>query len=310
MTAPLNHSPTPRVSVLMTVYNAEQYVEKAVASILAQTFTDFEFICVDDGSTDRSGAILGKFADGDPRIRILSRPNTGQVGALNDGLVLARGEYLARMDADDICMPTRLEEQVRFLDAHPEVLCLGSCALVIDTEDDPLDIFCVPLTHEEIDGRHAREGLGGGILHPVATMRTATARQLGGYRGEYQPAEDLDLWLRMAEIGRLANLESRLLQYRLNPTGLSFTNRAKQNERANAAVNAARERRSLTSLPPPKSSWNPTPLEQLRSAVVTSRRGGFWKAAQKYSWRLVRTKPTSLFGWRVLTESTWRRCVN
>lgn len=309
MTPSQASAPSPRVSVLMTVYNAQSYLARAVRSILNQTFTDFELICVDDGSTDDSTRILDDFARADLRVKVLSRPNTGQVQALNDGLRLVRGEYLARMDADDISTPTRIEEQVRFLDAHPNVLCVGSCALVIDPDDDPINVFRVPLTHQEIECRHARQGLGGGILHPVATMRTSAIRQLGGYRREYSLAEDLDLWLRMAEIGQLANLESLHLQYRLTPTGLSFTNRATQNSRAHAAVNAARKRRGIPDLPNPSSAWNPDPVDLLREVVVSSRREGFWKSAQKYSWKLVRAKPTSLFGWRVLAQSTVRGII-
>jgi glycosyltransferase involved in cell wall biosynthesis len=298
---------SPKVSVLLTVYNGEEYLEKAVTSILRQTWTDFELICVDDGSTDRSKEFLQNFEAQDKRVQLLSRPNTGQVGALNDGLAIARGEFVARMDADDLSSPTRLEEQVRFLHSHPEIVCVGSCATVIDLDDDPINVLRVPLSHEEIEARHVTQGLGGGILHPVATMRTSVVRKLGGYRAEYQPAEDLDLWLRMAEVGRLANLETLLLSYRLNPAGLSYTNRAKQNQRANAAVNAARQRRGLTSLPPANNAWDPSPLSLLREAVLTSRREGFWPSAQKYAWRLVWKQPAARLGWRVLAESTFRQ---
>src|ERR1700726_1508117 len=120
----------PTISVLMPVYNAERYVAEAVESILSQTFADFEFIIIDDGSKDRSLAILEEYAARDPRIRLVSRPNTGIVKALNQGLALASGELVARMDADDIAMPERLAKQRDYLADHPECVMVGSRVLV------------------------------------------------------------------------------------------------------------------------------------------------------------------------------------
>src|SRR5487761_1677094 len=112
----------PRCSVLMPVYNAERYVGHAVESILRQTWHDFEFLIIDDGSTDRSPEMLRAYAERDPRILLVSRANTGYLRALNEGWPLCRGEYVARMDADDVAMPERLQRQIAFLDAHPDCL--------------------------------------------------------------------------------------------------------------------------------------------------------------------------------------------
>src|SRR5678816_4165512 len=114
-------STTPRVSIVMPVYNAAAYLAEAVDSILAQTFRDFQFVIVNDGSTDRSTAILERYAHRDQRIKLISRPNTGIVGALNDGLAEATGDYIARMDADDVSTPNRLAVQVDYLDKHLDV---------------------------------------------------------------------------------------------------------------------------------------------------------------------------------------------
>ncbi len=111
---------TPKVSVLMPVYNAGRHVAEATRSILARTFGDFEFLIVDDGSTDRSRSILERFAAEDPRIRLVSRPNTGYLVALDQMLGRARGELVARMDADDVALPDRFARQVRHLDAHAD----------------------------------------------------------------------------------------------------------------------------------------------------------------------------------------------
>src|SRR4051794_24772902 len=112
--------PPPPISVLLAVYNGGRYLRAAVDSILTQTFTDFEFIIIDDGSTDGSLATLREFAQRDPRINLVSRPNKGLTVTLNEGIALARGEFLARMDADDIALPQRFEKQIAYLRDHPE----------------------------------------------------------------------------------------------------------------------------------------------------------------------------------------------
>ena len=297
----------PRVLILMPVYNAKAYLDLAMSSILGQTWRDFELICIDDGSTDQSLQMLRDFECRDPRIRVISRPNTGIVGALNDGLAVAKGEFIARMDADDIAFLSRLERQVEFLQIHREIACVGCGAIVIDNDGDPVNVFRVPLTHDEIDDRHIRLGLGGGILHSTTLIRTQALAQLAGYRRGTELAEDLDLWLRMAEIGKLANLESPLLYYRLNTEGLSSRNITIQNQRANAVVSAARLRRNLNHLPPPNNFCKRTGEAFVRDLVSNARREGFWKAAQKYAVRLIRMKPITKFGWRVLIESTSHR---
>src|SRR5213082_2829515 len=108
------------VTVLMPVYNAARFLAEAVESVLAQTFADFEFVIVDDGSTDRSPRMLQRFAEHDKRIKLIARPNTGIVGALNDGLIAAQSELIARMDADDVSHPARLEKQVQFMRENPD----------------------------------------------------------------------------------------------------------------------------------------------------------------------------------------------
>src|SRR5205823_4798077 len=122
----------PVISVVMPVYNAASYVADAVKSIMAQTFDDFEFIAVNDGSTDRSEAILNEFARADRRIRVISRANTGIVGALNDGIAAAEAELIARMDADDVSSPQRLQRQLAYMQAHPECVALGGRVIGTD----------------------------------------------------------------------------------------------------------------------------------------------------------------------------------
>ena len=122
----------PLISVIMPVFNAARYLSKAVDSVLAQTLGDFEFIIIDDGSTDASETILRKYAEQDSRIRLTRRPNTGYVVALNEGLAQACGEFIARMDADDVCLPKRFERQAQFLREHPDVVLVGGRVEIID----------------------------------------------------------------------------------------------------------------------------------------------------------------------------------
>src|SRR5271157_2678892 len=180
----------PRVSVALPVYNCERYVAEAIESILAQTFTDFEFLIVDDGSSDGTLPILHRFAARDSRIRVISRPNTGIVGARNEALGLARGELIAVMDSDDVALPERFEVQVRYLDENPDCVMIGSRVLVIDSDGDPLIVLPTPLSHEEIEDGFLN--FRGQLVHHSTTMiRRRSLLEIGGYRPECRVAEDL-----------------------------------------------------------------------------------------------------------------------
>ena len=165
------HSRPPLISVCMPVYNAERYIAEAVESILAQTYRDFEFIIIDDGSTDRSLAILERYAAQDVRIWLSSRPNAGLVVRLNEMAAEARSDVIAQMHADDIAMPERFARQFDFLNAHPEVVVVGCRTLAIDSDGDPLAEFCTIQDHEEIDLAHIEvrwwSHLPSGGDHPV-----------------------------------------------------------------------------------------------------------------------------------------------
>src|SRR5512135_1833139 len=144
-------SDPPLISVCMPVYNAERYIARAVESILGQTFGDFEFLILDDGSTDGSLEILRRYANHDPRIRLTSRPNKGLPPSLNELVDQARGEFIARMDADDVALPERFARQVEYLRAHPDCVLVGSRVQLVDPEGDPLCDWCTMQEHEAID---------------------------------------------------------------------------------------------------------------------------------------------------------------
>jgi len=304
MDADLNRvaEPTPRVSVLMPVYNADRYLREAIESILGQTYRDFEFIIVDDGSTDGSLRIIEDYASRHPRIRVLSRPNTGIVGALNDGLAICGGEYIARMDADDVARPERIDRQVAFLQENRDVLAVGSHASMIDADGDPLGVLHTPLGHEEID-RQMLTGVGA-LAHPTVVMRRDSVVALGGYREGFCAAEDLDFFLRLSECGRLANLPDCLLTYRVLPNGISQSRSRQQAESSARAVEAAARRRgwdtSELALVTRPNEFNETHLAC--GLVQVARKAGFRRTAWKHLARVFWRTPHHWIVWCTLGD--------
>jgi len=208
----------PPISVLMPVYNGERYVRKAINSILSQTFGDFEFIIVNDGSTDKTKSIIKSYTD--HRIKYIeNKNNLGIVESLNNGLEAARGEYIARMDADDISLPQRLEHQINFLKAEPDHVGVGAYIQYIDPEGWPISVYQPQLEHEIIDD-YLLLGHANVIVHSVFMAKKDGMLAINGYQPHYQYAEDLDIFLRLAEIGKLANVPNVLLKVRLHDSSI------------------------------------------------------------------------------------------
>ena len=292
---------SPVVSVLMPIHNAELTLVEALDSILTQTFSDFELIAVDDGSTDQSLSILRRFAERDPRVRIISRANTGIAGALNEAIAVARGEFLARMDADDVSLPTRFEKQVAFLREHPEVVLLGSRVLLVEPFGTPMYETSHDLDHAHIDADLLR-GVGWAVVHPVAMMRAEAVRATGGYRADRVPIEDLDLFLRMTEAGKAANLPDILLHYRQHLESTNHKRFHEQEGKKLACVSDAYARRGAT-MP---TNWEPPPRHQMTTQAELSQWA--WAAlkhhripaARKHAMSVLRLKPLSLQSWRLM----------
>ena len=283
----------------MPVFNAEKFVARATESVLAQTLTDFEFLIIDDGSTDSSLSILKRYAESDRRIRLISRPNRGLIDTLNEMISLSSGEFLARMDADDLCHPERFAQQADFLHRNKEVAVVGSRGLHIDQDGDPLQEFLDRLSHEQITSALMMTSLG--IIHPAAMMRRAQVLELGGYRAEFKYAEDLDLWLRLGEKYRLQNLGEVLISYRVHSDSVSHTYRRAQSEAAWLAVDEARSRRGL----PPIETHPPLAAEV--SPFDTRRMWGWWalgsanlRTARKHALQLVFRQPLAASNWKLL----------
>ena len=204
----------PAISVAMSVYNGEQFLDAAIESVLTQTFADFEFLILDDGSQDGSRAIISAHAARDARIRPIFRENRGLIVSLNQLLGKARAPLVARMDADDICLPERFERQIAFLAGHPDHGVIGTFTCDIDEHGHPypLTISEHPRTHDEFLD-HAANG-GPLLAHPSVMYRRDVVLAAGGYHAAFRHCEDFDLWLRLASRTRIANLTERLIQYR------------------------------------------------------------------------------------------------
>lgn len=240
----------PRVSVVMPVFNGERFIAEAVQSVMSNSFTDLELLLVDDGSTDRSLEVAQAACKNDSRLRIFKSAHGGVGAARNRGLAEARGEFIANLDSDDAMFPDRIARQVAFLDANPAHVAVGSRALVVDGTGDALHIGIQEFTHEEIDRAHM-EGRGGAILNPAAMFRRKAVLELGGYRAELNSTgEDFDLWLRLAEVGQLANLRDVLTRYRAHQANVSRTGKEHRIAVRMETLKRAFERRGITDRTP------------------------------------------------------------
>ncbi len=215
---PRTGSSPPAISVLMSVRNGIPYVGEAIASILAQTFTGWEFIIVDNASNDGSVDVLKRFAQQEPRIRLLfNASDLGASGALNRGLELCSGCWVARMDADDVAMPNRFERQLEFLRANPEVQVSSCLAFYINHEGAIVGKTFHDLKSREDFDRYVAQRQPIAILHPGAMVRRELVARSGGYRGQYEPASDVDLWARLVETGAVILVQQEyLMKYRVH----------------------------------------------------------------------------------------------
>jgi glycosyltransferase involved in cell wall biosynthesis len=202
----------PKVSVLLPVYNCEKYISETIQSLLNQTFEDFEILVIDDCSKDSTIEIVESFDD--KRIQLFKKEkNTGYTNSLNYAISIAKGEYIARMDGDDICMPNRFEKQVEFLDANTNIILCGSAIQIIGQNT----ILRHPSSHDEIKVKLC---FGNAFYHPSVMGRISVFKE-NAYYSQFEPAEDYNLWTRLVFKGELANLEEVLLLYRVHNEQIS-----------------------------------------------------------------------------------------
>jgi glycosyltransferase involved in cell wall biosynthesis len=211
--------PAPRISVVLAVYNGERYLKEAIESILGQTFANFEFLIIDDGSTDRTREIIRSYQD--PRIRlVVNETNEGLTRTLNRGLRLARGEFIARQDADDISEQERFEKQVAFMDANPEVALLGTQCIVVDTEGKCLWNSRMPQTWTEIRWSML---FCNPFSHSSVMLRRGLLPAIGLYNEEYRYSQDYEFWSRIMRRHPVEILPDRLIRYRHHPQSMTST---------------------------------------------------------------------------------------
>jgi len=216
-------SASPKVTVLMSVYNAERYLAEAIESVLSQTFRNFEFLIINDGSIDKSMEIIESYKDF--RIKLISRANRGLTYSLNQGIKLAKGKYIARQDADDVSLPTRLEREFKMMKNNPEIGMIGSNFITIDEAGHPLKTTRF-FTHP--DDLAVAEMLSSQFGHGSVMMRKSVLEKVGSYDPKVGYVEDYDLFIRMSRVAKIANVEEPLYLWRRNPGGISLSNRKLQ----------------------------------------------------------------------------------
>ena len=254
--------PSPAISVAMSVYNGERFLTEAIESVLAQSWRDFEFLMLDDGSSDGSLAVMRHFAARDPRIRVISRENRGLVASLNQLLAEAQAPLIARMDADDVCLPERFSRQIAFFAANPDHGVVGSLTDDIDEHGQPYAMVPAghPLSHaaflERIESR------GQLLAHPTVMYRRDVVLSVGGYHAAFRHCEDYDLWLRLAHLTRITSLPEQLLRYRHYADQVS--NRHALEQQIGVAVSHFAYQERMAGRPDPTETLDELPpIEQL-----------------------------------------------
>lgn len=206
------------ISVVMSVYNDAKYLRESVESILKQTFKNFEFVIVDDCSNSTVASILSKYSD--KRIKIIRNTlNLGLTRSLNIAIKVARGRYIARMDADDISYPTRLQEQVHFLENNPEFVLCGASADLIDENNNIYGTRMCPTTDDIIRSNLVKSNQ---FIHPLVMFKKDAWERVGGYDESFTLSQDYDFFLKLSRIGKVANVHQTLLKYRVGTGNISY----------------------------------------------------------------------------------------
>lgn len=219
----------PLVSVLIPCYNVEAYVEESVSSIINQTYTDLEIIVINDCSTDRTKEILESLAQRDTRIKVFNNDtNLKLIETLNRGVSLCNGEYIARLDADDIAFPERIEKQVAFMEDHPDYSIVSTMFYTFRTGKKKKNLYNNPVTYEDLQ---AYLLFRSGICHPAVMIRKTLFTELGlSFEKKYLHVEDYALWSKSLYCTKLANIPEPLLYYRVHDSQISVLNEKKQIE--------------------------------------------------------------------------------
>jgi glycosyltransferase involved in cell wall biosynthesis len=237
---------SPTISVLMPVCNCEKYLKESIESVLNQTYEDFEFIIIDDGSTDKTLCISNEYANRDKRIKVINQSNSGIVVALNRCLREAKGQWIFRMDGDDIALPQRFSLQVKKIKEDSTLVLLGGWCQQINSKGKPLKVNKYPVKHMKL--LRYLETEKPFFPHPTACFRRDIAIRLGGYRERFRHAEDLDLWLRLSRNGRIGCCGKVVLQLRKHNENISSFSAGRPQQIISVAARVCdmRDRRGLS----------------------------------------------------------------
>lgn len=235
----------PQVSVVMSVYNGAGNLSETLDSVLSQEDCDFELVVVDDGSTDATANILDGYAMRDKRLRVIHQENTGLTRALIRGCAEARGEFIARQDAGDISLPSRLQKQSGFLREHADAVMTGCAVQFTGPLHEPLYVTSKPMLELDAGFRVLDiDRLSGPPHHGGTMFRREAYQKAGGYRATFVVAQDIDLWLRLSELGKCLGMAEVLYQARLEAGSISSRRRDEQFRSGTLALECARARRA------------------------------------------------------------------
>ena len=271
-----------QVTVIMAVYNAEQYLEIAIESVLNQTYKNFRLVIINDGSTDGSGCLIEEYAKKDSRIFYICQENRGMASVLNRGLEEAKTKWVIRMDGDDEMLPERIERQLDFLQANPDVKVASCRAVYIDNTGYEFGRTANHIKTRLDYQKLMQDNEAIGLLHPGVIMHRETILQVGGYRGQFWPAEDIDLWCRVAESGHLSLIQDEvLMKYRMHAGSFitaGFVKSRMQYEWVRASLYARRRGE-------PEPTWEDFHAEW-RSATLPTRLNRWRKITAKRFYRM------------------------
>lgn len=288
-----------RLTAIMPVWNGAKYLQEAVQSILNQSFTDFEVLILDDGSTDETPRILEQLAKHDPRIRVIHLAHEGIVNALNCGVAEAKGEWIARMDCDDIAYPERLAKQMRALKATPGAVLCHTAIQQIGEPQYMTKLQRFPRSQAMVAARLCYQSP---IVHPTVVFSKAAFLRAGGYRAEERHAEDYGLWGRLLTLGKFVGVNEPLLQFRVHSGSIS-----KQKADVQAALTTAIAQRHCAKF----MALSEADARRAHGAITVTKQD---KRLSEWLWfvgrrlPLLRWQSAELWAWAV--SQTIRRCVS
>lgn len=293
-----------KISVIMPVYNAESYIDEAIESILNQTFTDYEFIIIDDGSSDNSFNKISQWQRKDKRIKAIQQENLGRSLTRNKGIEIASSEFIAFMDADDISTPRRLEISYNYLKNNSSVAAVSGGYEYTCMYGVPLFKGNIPSEHKDIELKLLHD-IGNSFHQSASMIRRAVAQEVGGYNPNHRLGDDVGFFLKVARVGKLHNLDELLLYYRLHPTSIVAQANQSMVENCIIKLKTEWEARNLT-MPNDFRHW-------LEDDVVTKKKGDDlmrwgWNAlsknrvdiARRYAVKALLTIPSKLEVWRLI----------